>query len=305
MFKNARKSLRSFHQPALLIAFSLCASVARAQFLIRIGDADGFGYQSAPGFFAANGGFANRDSIGILASRDRLPDINRDGAVATGRGDDFDLRTASEIANTSLSVGNGVTNIGTVGSKFTDISLSTSYDTSSSARTVLIGGNPNTGLIRGAGGPFPTPPASTLPNQPGFVFQFSVDKNALSSSSLIFFNLVFGDYDVVPADIQLTKANNSTRILNLVQQDSAVADGLIQAATATLNFGDVFTDGGSVWTGSLKVDFIAPNEPYTAFDYVELSTIPLVGVPEPGVVTLFLAGLTGAGWMFRRRQQTR
>ncbi len=197
MYKNTFKSLRPLFPATLLACLSLCASTAHAQFLIRIGDADGFGYQSAPGFRAANGGPANRDGLGILGNRDFLPDINRDGQTASGRGDDFDLRTANEIANTALTGGFGVTNTtGTLGSKFTDISLSTSYDTSSAAKSVLIGGNPNTGLIRGAGGAFPSPPASSLPNQPGFVFHFNVDKTALSSSSSIFFNLVFGDYDV-------------------------------------------------------------------------------------------------------------
>jgi hypothetical protein len=43
--------------------------------------------------------------------------------------------------------------------------------------------------------------------------------------------------------------------------------------------------------GFLKVDFVAPNDPYTAFDYVELSEIPLF-VPEPASIVGLLFGLT-------------
>jgi hypothetical protein len=130
----------------------------------------------------------------VLTNRDFLPDINRDGAVATGRGDDFDLRSAAEINNTGNVFGAGVTNTaGTTGSNFTDISLSTSYDSSSAANKVLIGGNPNTGLTFGAGGPFPSPPSSVLPNQPGFVFSFDINKANLAAQTPIFFNMVFGD----------------------------------------------------------------------------------------------------------------
>jgi hypothetical protein len=83
---------------------------------------------------------------------------------------------------------------------------------------------------------------------------------------------------------------------------SGNADGLIQAATATLTFGDVFTDGGLVWNGSLHVDFVAPNEPYTAFDYDELSTTALV-TPEPStIVSASLAGLMGLCYSWRLRK---
>ena len=246
-----------------------------AGLLIRIGDIDGFGYGAAPGFKAANGGPANADGSAVLGNLDFLPDVNHNGSVSTGSGDDFDLRSKAEIANTANTTGVGVTDTGTTGSKFTDISLSTSYDASSAAKNVLIGGNPNVGLVKGAGGPFPSPPSSSLPNQPGFVFHFDASKGAINPNSSIFFNLIFGDYDVTPADIVITRANGSTQTINLTVQPGN-ADGLIQAATASLKFSDVFTDGGLVYTGSLKVDFNAPREPYTAFDYVELSTVPVV-----------------------------
>jgi hypothetical protein len=280
----------------------LASPVARAGSIISIGDVDGFGYGSATGFFAANGGPANVGGGGPLTNGDFLPDLNRNNVLATGAGDDFDLRSAAERNNTAVFTGAGVTNVNTLGSRFTDISLSTSYGTSSAANRVLTGTNPNT---FGAGGPFPDGSPATLPNQPGFTFRFDVDKSALSSSEPIYFNLVFGDYDVVPAELRITRADGTTRVIPLLRQDNDQGeDGLIQEATATLNFADVFADGGSVWRGTLGVDFLAPNEPYTAFDYVELSTNPLVraaAVPEPSMLTLGLFGLAAGGWAGWRR----
>jgi len=278
---------------AVLILMMTSATITHAGSLIRIGDIDGFGYGVAPGFRAANGGPANLDGVGVLDNKDFLPDINRDGNVATGSNDEFDFRSTAEINNASVFAGVGVTSTtGTTGSKYTDISLARTYDARSAAGQVLIGGNPNVGLVRGTGGPFPDPSSDTLPNQPGFVFNFVADKSVYPTPTPIFFNLIFGDYDVTPANVTITLANNSTKVLGLTTQDNSVANGLIQAATVTLLFSDVFTDGGSVWNGSLKVDFVAPNEPYTAFDYVELSTVPLIATPEPPALSMMSIGLT-------------
>src|SRR5262245_47547031 len=114
---------------ALFILTATGAVEARADLIVRIGDVDGFGYGAAPGFRAANGGPANAHNDAVLSNRDFLPDINRNGSVATGSGDDFDLRSTAEVQNTGNGLGAGVSNAaGTTGSKFTDISLSTSYD---------------------------------------------------------------------------------------------------------------------------------------------------------------------------------
>ena len=286
---SQHKGFSTMKRHVLLFALvAVTAPSARADFLIRIGDKDGFGYNNAPGFRAANGGLANRDGAGVLENGDFLPDINQNGSTKNNSNDEFDFRSTAEVANTSFQAGFGVSNTaGTVGSSFTDISLTRSYDARSAAGRVLIGGDPINGLIRGTGGLFPAPPSSTLPNQPGFVFHFDVDRGVLDPSAPIFFNLVFGDYDVVPAEVQITDIDGDSRIIPLMRQGRG-DDGLIQAATANLRFNEVFTDAGSVFSGFLKVDFIAPNEPYTAFDYVELS--PTALVPEPASLSILGAG---------------
>jgi peptidoglycan hydrolase CwlO-like protein len=93
---------------------------------IRIGDKDGFGYGKAEGYSAANGGKANVSGKGVLTNGDFLPDLNKNGKLATGQGDDFDNRIGAEKSN-KLVTGSGFSDKGSTGSKYTDISLSTSF----------------------------------------------------------------------------------------------------------------------------------------------------------------------------------
>jgi hypothetical protein len=72
----------------------------------------------------------------------------------------------------------------------------------------------------------------------------------------------------------------------------------------------VFTANGSIYDGFLKVNFDAPNEPYTAFDFAEISTskIPIdpKPVPEPGTLLGLLAmGAFGAGSAITRKRVSR
>jgi len=156
-----------------LAVLLVCAPAMGVSFTeIRIGDFDGFGLGVGAGLTAANGGPVNLDGVGNLAATDFAPDWNTDGSTATNRGDDFDYRSAAEIAQNFLTgtVG-GYVDVGTTGSHFTDIALSTSYDNSQAAGSVYI---PPGLFTQGPGGPFPKPPSATRPNQPGFVFDFTV-----------------------------------------------------------------------------------------------------------------------------------
>jgi hypothetical protein len=147
---------------------------------------------------------------------------------------------------------------------------------------------------------FPDPSGPAVPNEPRFVYNFHVAGADISSSAVLFFNVLFGDYDVQPAKITLTFASAPTRTINLSTQTNA-QDGLIQAAFANLGFNEVFTtDNAGGWNGFLQVDFDAPNEPFTAFDFTELSTTP-ISVPEPMSMVLLGAGLVGVFANGRRR----
>ena len=243
------------------------SSVQAATFTaIRIGDVDGFGYEDGAGFKAANGGSANVNGVGVLGTGDFLPDLNGNGILATNYGDDFDNRTAAEIRKNYLT-GNGFTDQGSTGSEFTDISLSTSF-----RRTF-----PDT-----VAHPFPGDgnPRTRSDNQPSFKFDFFVDSADIITGTPLYFNLVFGDYDVAPAQVLLTRVDGSTFTQALTRQPGN-QDGLIQAAFVPLEFSDVFTASGRGFDGFLRINFIAPNEPYTAFDFAEISTSQLAIAPEP------------------------
>lgn len=261
---------------------------------VRIGDADGFGYGTGAGYLGADGSAANRGVGGVLQNGDLLPDLNTDGVLATGSGDDFDNRSGEGYSAVGAVINIPVT----TGVEFTDIALSTSYGTSAAGSDVW---NHNTSTY-GAGGPFPDGSPAAVPNQPGFIFDFVVDSADITMGVPIFFNLVFGDYDVTPASIKLSYATAASETLPLTTQPGG-QDGLIQGAFAVLDFGKVFTFDSGVWEGFVKVDFVAPSEPYTAFDYVELSVSQIV-IPEPREVAL--AGLLGlAGFLFLRRRKAR
>ena len=262
------------------VAAALVAStpLGAVQFqVIRIGDTDGFGYGSGSGYTTGTSA-SNADRLGNLGAGDRLPSLNGNAEVAAGDADDFDNR-AGEGSSAVGAVIHGAT----TGAEFTDIALSRSYDTSAAATQVWNHG----ASAYGAGGAFPMPPSAALPNQPGFVFDFFVAWGDITTTTRLFFNLVFGDYDESPAVIQLTSADGSTRGIALNTQGSA--DGLIQEASLKLNFNEVFTPSGGGYNGYLVVDFLAQDESYTAFDYVEIGVLN-----DPGGVSVKVPGVSVA-----------
>jgi hypothetical protein len=243
---------------ALLVTALATTATADPFEQIRIGDIDGIGYGTGAGYFAANGGPANVDGLGDLTDGDFIPDLNGDNVVATGSRDDFDNRSLAEKAGNFVT-GVGFYNAGSCsGSQFTDIALSTSFDATFPP--------PND---------FPTPPSMTRPNQPGFVFDFMVAGGDIYPGIPLYLNVIFGDYDVVPADLLVTPAAGAPFKVPLSTQPPS-QDGLIQAAYATIAFADVFVASGSDWYGHVEVDFLAPNEPYTAFDFAEVSVDSIV-----------------------------
>lgn len=234
------------------------AAIAQPFEFIRIGDKDGFGFAATSGLVRATAAPhnlpADTNGDGVLSQDEFLPDLNRDGGVAWTSFDNFDNRSPAENTNTaSECIGCKTVDASTAGAIWTDLSLSISAPDES----------------------WPDADGPSLPNNAEFRFEFTVDGNDIVPGSRIFFNLVFGDYDIDPALIAVGFRSRPNRTLLLRNQ--GLRDGLIQARSAVLDFNEVFTknDSGG-WDGFMRVLFIAPRDPYTAFDFVELSLFDVV-----------------------------
>lgn len=247
---------------------------------IRIGDFDGFGFGKGEGLTAANGGSVNKDGKGLLASGDFLPDHDGNGYVRNKNGyDNFDNRSEEERSlSNDYVTSNGFINAASVGSLLTDVALSKSQPKEENIPTA---------------------------HKANFVFDFFVDRDKINPRNPIFFNLIFGDYDVKSAEIEITGANGLTTKKSLrVQNNSLGKDGLIQSAFSQLDFHDVFIANDKGYDGYLEVEFKAPGEPYMAFDFVELSTAKIgttpASVPEPSTI---LGGLAFGAFVTKLRQK--
>lgn len=211
---------------------ALASTLSNAHAITQvIGDVDGFGYTTTSGLKRATGAPhstpADTDGDGLLEPGEFLPDLNLNGAVAVGAGDDFDHRSPTELAATN-------------GAQWTDRSITPAGAANGATFTFT----------------FAVPVLGDI--------DFGVDH---------FINFVFGDYDVVPAQIDVDGT-----IVPLTTQLGA-EDGLIQAAYATVPW-------SSMTDGQVVIRVIAPNEPYLAFDYALLSTDKFAdqdgdGIPDP------------------------
>ena len=275
---------------AIALIFASSSAEAAAFKTIRIGDVDGFSFDPT-GLNSASGFKVDTNGNGILESGEFLPNLSSTVArwkeskerIATYSKDDFDNRN-NELENKYLT-GRGFTDRGSSGSLLTDISLSTSYK--DKMNELVAQGYQKTNKIP----------------ERRFVFDFTAD--TVQEDAPFFFNLVFGDYDVVPAEVLFTRADGSTFTKSLTKQNnSSGQDGLIQSAFVDLTFDDIFTHNSNNYDGFLSAALIAPNEPYLAIDFVELSTTAITeqDVPEPATaLSLLTLGLLGARSLSKRR----
>ncbi len=97
----------------ILVSLLLLVAVEANAVTSYIGDADGFGFGAGAGLLGADKKPAERNSTGLLDSGDVLPDINQNGTVATGSGDDWDNRSGAEASDPYA--------------KWTDVALSRNY----------------------------------------------------------------------------------------------------------------------------------------------------------------------------------
>ncbi|WP_182864853.1 putative Ig domain-containing protein [Rhodopirellula sp. JC639] len=234
---------------------------------ITIGDVDGFGFDDPSALLSAQNTPVDIDGNGLLQDGEFLPDLNGNLDVATGSGDEFDNRDLAELSGASIG-GFGFVDRGSSGSQWTDIALSTSDQ----------------------GTNFPDPSGPEIPNEPNFEFRFEVPKDSVAEGTELFVNVVFGDYDVVPASIEVIANDGSGAAGETISIPLSIQpaneNGLIQSTSASLNFDQVFNDLGTAWNGYLDVRFVASQEPYTAFDYVELGLESITQQPDPSEVSL-------------------
>lgn len=320
----------------LLLLVFVAGAAGAAPWYVQIGDPDGFGFRGidgpdlTTGAYTGDGGGpgnawtgavfpmvnsvaapADTDADGILEIEDTggpviaalkaigvpvgvsgkefLPDVTSDGRVNSTSVDNWDNRSAAEIGGAAVTAANGATDTGSAGSQWTDITISQTYASASNSVDPFR---------------FAFPDASAaVPNNATFSYSFDLVKGT-GYEGPVAFALIFGDYDVSPAQVQIQGPNIAgTKIIPLAPQDNAAGeDGLIQLASLVLPFNEVFSDAGTHWTGSLTMVMLdAMNEPYYAIDTVAVvGTIS--GIPEPGTYALF--GLGALGLLAWRRRRT-
>ncbi|MDJ0619749.1 MAG: PEP-CTERM sorting domain-containing protein [Calothrix sp. MO_192.B10] len=166
--------------------------------------------------------------------------------------------------------------------------------------------------------------------QATFDFDFSIGKNDIVKQDKMYLNLLFADYDVKTevrdennqlildennniirkdAEFEFTRADGTTfRRTLTTQKNRQGEDGLIQGIFVELDFDEIFQEDGDKYNGKLTAKMIAPDEPYLAFDFAELSTKQISmepeEVPEPtAIIGLLAFGAFGASSLLKRKKQ--
>ena len=316
--------MRGIHALLMCVIVAASAVPAMGQFnYIRLGDIDGMGFVTGtspcvgepcwpfnspfqqppwcPLDGSCSGGALlnavglpiNVDGIGVLTQGDFLPDLDCSDPACTSTGssgthynsDEFDNREAVEVAG--LSFGSytevsGAVDVGSEGSGWTDVAVS------------------GTGLGWDDCLSPPTPSYVCGLGQPTYIFDFTV--TGADPNQPVYINAVFGDYDVDSSSdtVIIRTASGLTQQLAIAtQNNNSGQDGLIQMATATVPFSSVFTNWPSSTQGYLEVEFQMPNEPFVAYDYVEIGVTPLV---EPTGCCCF-PDPKGFGWHYAELTQ--
>lgn len=280
-------------------------NVRQPDFFVRLGDEDAFGFSNIGAYYASFGGPCDTDGNGLLGPGEFMPNIDggegRKSACRTGGKDDFCNRDNAEL-NDSANYSNGcVVHVGTTGSKYTDVALSTSWDTSLNksktkgfyyshvgkdhdGRMHTIAGRTYE-EIAAAG--FPDGGASrNRPNMPGLVIDCKINagtlaklrRNNSNKFGSIFVNILAADWDVPPFKLVITNANGDSYTYPITRQSNAKGeDGMVQAGFVTLSMNDFCDAEGNFF---LQANFEAPNEPYITIDYLEVSTKQIALEPD-------------------------
>jgi hypothetical protein len=130
---------------------------------------------------------------------------------------------------------------------------------------------------------------------PSFTFNFSVPTIGDPDYEVDhYINLIFGDYDVSPASIEVDGVTVPLTLQGTNQ------DGLVQLAYADVTWANMLD-------GVVTIDVNAPSEPYIAIDYAFLNTVagappqPPTGVPEPSTILLLGFGIFGLLGSYTKR----
>ena len=306
IMKNLK--LKSYtYIPVLIIGLLISFSYSQMDTsYIRIGDADGFGFDEGLVAYPTSGysigdafksvnnaGTANVDGANMLADGDMVPILKKNAdpslmILACNNNNctnNFDLRSADEMADSvTLNDTKGVMALGsaTEGSIYTDLSYSWKFD-----RMSLPLYGPRAGLStraeRKAIYPTGRDPDDSLWRSMGdikFVFDFTVCGKCVKPSvtKIIDFSLVLADFNaggIKDGRVYIhDDAGNDVEVkdgANWWKLKNINSNGIDKISLpVNLTFDQIFNKSGSVWNGYIRVEAFLESEPYFSIDYAEL-----------------------------------